>query len=104
VYEECFGEIPDGLVVRHKCDVPMCINPEHLELGTPKENAIDKVVRGRSSVGDKNGRSKIDEQTAIIIKKELNSGKTARTVSIEFNLKLSTVEKIKSGQSWKHLA
>ncbi|CAH1205787.1 hypothetical protein PAECIP111893_02418 [Paenibacillus plantiphilus] len=104
VYEECFGEIPEGLVVRHKCDVRNCINPEHLELGTIKENSMDMVIRGRSTYGERNGKSKIDERTATIIKAKLNSGLTAKSVAMEFNLKPSTVEKIKSGQSWKYLA
>lgn len=46
-YEMAFGVIPDGLVVRHKCDNPECTNPEHLELGTQSDNMKDCAIRGR---------------------------------------------------------
>lgn len=39
--------IPKGMYICHKCDVPQCMNPEHLYLGTPQENAIDMVKKGR---------------------------------------------------------
>lgn len=42
------GAIPDGLIVRHKCDRPTCVNVAHLELGTDKQNMDDKYERGRA--------------------------------------------------------
>lgn len=48
IYKQNFGEIPPGLVVRHKCDNRLCINPDHLELGTFKDNATDRERRGRN--------------------------------------------------------
>lgn len=41
-----YGEIPPGLYVCHKCDVKSCVNPEHLELGTPLKNTRDAISRG----------------------------------------------------------
>ena len=46
-YEEFVGPIPEGLVVKHACDVRTCINPAHLSVGTLSENARECVARGR---------------------------------------------------------
>lgn len=42
------GEIPDGMEVCHACDVPCCINPSHLFLGTHQENMSDSASKGRN--------------------------------------------------------
>lgn len=47
-YAFVHGDIPDGLVVRHKCHTPPCCNPTHLETGTHADNVRDRVLRDRS--------------------------------------------------------
>jgi hypothetical protein len=42
------GPIPEGQVVRHTCDNPFCVRPNHLVLGTQAQNMMDKNERGRN--------------------------------------------------------
>lgn len=61
-----------GKVVRHKCDNPRCINPEHLELGTHKDNTHDMLSRKRNRtripLGERNGRCKLSDDDIVEIK------------------------------------
>jgi hypothetical protein len=72
-FEYYVGDIPDGLFVCHRCDVPSCCNPSHLFLGTQKENMEDRSNKGRSAIAEKNGKSKItNEQVNLIIEYKKN--------------------------------
>jgi hypothetical protein len=101
VYEEFNGKIPEGLIIRHKCDNTNCINPEHLELGTHDDNVNDRVDRNRSAKGSDNGRSKLTEEQAKFIKynDELKNSELANM----FDISVKAVRNIKQGKSWKHV-
>lgn len=79
------GEIPNDLVLRHSCHNPPCCNPDHLKVGTVKDNARDCVEAGRSTKGFKNGRCKLTEeeyQYIVSQKGKIFATKLARHVSI----------------------
>lgn len=103
VYKECFGEIPDGFVVRHKCDKRSCINPEHLEIGTHAQNMNDRNERGRTARGKRHGMSLITEETALKIKRMLAEGYSTNQVVEFFGVTRNVVRGIKEKKAWKHV-
>lgn len=74
-YEAWVGDIPQGHVVRHKCDVRRCVNPEHLEVGTYQDNSNDTVSRGRTLRGDAHPSTKISDSQVVWLKSEYATGK-----------------------------
>lgn len=103
IYEQCFGEIPKGLVVRHKCDNPSCINPEHLEIGTHQDNIADMVSRNRQAKGSKKPFSKLTENEVAEIKSLLSRGMTNRGIARIFSIDESVISDIKHKKAWKHV-
>lgn len=101
IYIECFGEIPEGMVVRHKCDNGSCINPEHLEIGTDQDNKDDMVNRGRSIKGEKNGNAKITEDVAYFIKNDIEY--TAKELAEKHNVNIRQIMRIRSGERWGYI-
>ena len=98
-------EIPEGLVVRHKCDNKLCCNPTHLELGTSKDNSKDMVERGRSSFGEKHGVHKLTEDQVIKIKHKLINYTPGmdNQLAKEYNISKKMIINIRLGRNWKHI-
>lgn len=97
------GEIPIGLCILHKCDVPSCVNPEHLLLGTQKNNMEDKVSKGRQNRGEERPLSKLTEKEIL----EIRSRNTYRGCRIvwakEFKVSAELIRRIINKEIWKHI-
>ena len=96
-YENYVGDIPDGEIIRHKCDVSICVNPSHLCTGTNADNSNDMKVRGRSLVGSKNPASKLSEEDVLSIRFD---DREYKVIADEYNVSLSTIKKIKAKIIW----
>jgi len=97
------GEIPDGHVIRHTCDRPICCNPDHLITGTTAENSADMIERGRQAKGESCANSKLKNEDIEIIIMLSQDGIRAKEIAAKFNVDESTVHRIKSGKAWKHI-
>lgn len=96
-YELFKGPIPDGLLVCHKCDVRSCVNPDHLFVGTQKENLRDMSRKGRSSYAG----AKLTREQVAEIRARLSTGKaTQRSIAQDFHVRDSQISRIKHGVRW----
>lgn len=104
-YETWVGEIPKDLIVRHKCDNPPCINPDHLETGTYQDNADDMVQRGRHNPvrGTKNANAKLTDRDVLEIRKLRAAGALSRELSEKFGVSEANISSIARRSSWKHI-
>jgi hypothetical protein len=100
------GPIPAGLMVCHKCDMPPCVNPNHLFLGTAKDNIDDRTAKGRDLTparrGDLHCNSKLGENTVFRVK--IIGDSLPQTVIAQI-LKVHkvTVHDILGGRTWNYL-
>ena len=82
-YERYKCKIPDGMLLRHKCDVPECVNPDHLVVGTNLDNSNDKISRGRFS----NGRPwKLSEKDKSDIYRMYKNGASKMSLARMYNV------------------
>jgi hypothetical protein len=116
--------VPDGMFVCHHCDTPGCVNPDHLFVGTAKDNSADMVRKGRGRshpcdpsvfnigiwrrdnapfIGSNHPMAKLHETTVFEIKRALESGEPGVSIATRFGCSTYTVSNIRCGKQWKHV-
>ena len=107
LYKQKYGEIPKGMVIRHKCDNSSCCNIKHLEIGTQLDNVKDMIIRNRVHKGSnnkikgvKNGANKLTEQQVIEI---YTSTSSYEKLSKKYNVSSTNIFLIKKKKQWKWL-
>lgn len=97
------GVDPGASVVRHTCDNPCCINPDHLILGTHEQNMRDMVDRKRSTIGEANPGAKVTEEIVLRVVDEIKAGRSNTAISSGLPISHSMVSLIRHGKSWTHV-
>lgn len=105
IYEFFHGSIPGGLMIRHKCDNPQCVNPGHLEAGTGRQNTADMYERGRNPDrrGIKHPLARLTESDVVEIRRLYECGVSQPRLAERFNVGRSQVGKIVNRQNWRHI-
>ena len=102
-YELHKGPIPDVIdgervVVRHKCDTPLCVNPDHLELGTQRQNMRDAAERNRMPKGDKNKKTRLSEAQVQEVVSRLDAGEMPSPIAKDYGVAVSLISSIRFGR------
>lgn len=93
-------------VVRHLCDNPRCINPEHLVLGTHLDNMRDMTERNRQAKGEQQGASKLTAAQVLEIRERYvpkSKGSSQRALAKLYDVTQTTIGRIVRGEYWSHV-
>ena len=102
LFQELNGLVPNGLYVCHHCDTPLCVNPDHLFIGTPTDNAQDRKKKGRSASkrGELNGNKVLTYSDVEEIRVALEVGVKQSDLAWRYGVSFSTINHIKLGRTW----
>lgn len=91
--------VPKGVVIRHRCDNPGCVNPDHLLAGSQLDNVADMVRRKRQAVGEKHSQAKL---TADVVRAIYQTPGLHEDIAKLFHVSRTAVGHIKRGDRWAH--
>lgn len=98
-YATFHGPIPDGLVVLHSCDNPVCVNPQHLTAGTQKSNIQDMYQKGRgpNRRGENGASAKLTWEQVAAIRADTGSG---NAIAARYQVHPSLISRIRANKYW----
>lgn len=102
-WAQTYGPIPEGMILRHRCDNPPCYRLDHLVLCSRRENTDDMVQKGRQAVGHRvHGR--LTESDVRAIRRRAASGETRASLAAEFGTAHSNVSNIVNRKIWRSVS
>jgi hypothetical protein len=110
MYETCYGPIPLGMVVCHRCDNRLCVSPEHLFAGTASDNMRDCASKGRLMAqkdpsrlphGETHKHARLTHADVEMIRALLTSGASARGLAREYGVSDRTIRNIRDRRKWR---
>lgn len=103
-WELCYGGIPAGLCVLHRCDNKPCVRPDHLFLGTYQDNSDDMCRKGRSNHrsvrGEEHPGVKLTRADVLAIRERLNDGEGAASIARSYPVTPESISNIKLRKVW----
>lgn len=104
-YEANVGEIPEDMCVCHRCDNRICVNPNHLFLGSLADNVADMDAKGRRSMplGERHGCSKLVDADVIAIRRATGGHGLLTKLAEQYGISRPQISNIRSGKNWTHL-
>lgn len=105
-WELANGPIPEGMCVLHNCpsgDNRLCVNHEHLFLGTRAENSRDMINKGRSGTGQRNSQAKLTEDDVRGIRKSCECGESKSSVARRYGISRTQVSNTVARKRWAHV-
>lgn len=98
------GELPGEGVLRHQCDTPRCVNPDHLVPGSQSDNLQDAVERGGYGVGEDRPTAKLTEDDVREIRRRYATGEeTQAEIAEDYPIGRPTVSDIVRRRRWAHV-
>lgn len=99
------GHIPEGALIRHTCDNPLCVRPSHLLPGTPLDNARDRVARNRTRVrhGNTHPCAKLNEDIVLQARERHIRGEGVMSIARSLGVCHGTIRPALLGLTWKHV-
>lgn len=97
------GPIPDGMQVCHSCDMPFCVNPDHLWLGTQKDNMIDMHSKGRHGFGPNGEAARHSKLIESDVRAIRSTQDPAPKLAKEYGVTRGTINKIRRRATWRHM-
>lgn len=94
------GSIPDKMDVCHHCDTPLCVNPDHLFVGTRQDNMQDCAKKGRNSHGETRYNARLTADDVVAIRASVEPH---HVIAPKFGVDYRTISQIRKRQTWAHV-